>query len=301
MPEADDRRRRILLRRRASTRSANSRPKAFPSSAMSASSRRGRPGPAASRRSARPPPKRCRSMSTSSSSRRPGRSAAEIEVVPARVAAEISKRTSLFLMSMGAGSGCDAQYLFAEDVLGYSRGHQPRHAKVYRNFRAEYDRLQRERVAAFKEFRADVESRRLSGGETPRADRRRRVRGVHEGAAEVENAIHALQRGSQQFDISGHALAAGDLANIEGDASALVKSSVRGVANLGLGEINVRAAVIANDETIAALFSVHLGFDRPGKANRRARLRRHGLRPGDDVLGLRVSSEFDAGALPRAA
>jgi 3-methyl-2-oxobutanoate hydroxymethyltransferase len=83
---------------------------------------------------------------------------AEIEVVPARVAAEISKRTALVLLSMGAGSGADAQYLFAEDVLGYSRGHQPRHAKVYRNFRAEYDRLQRERVAAFKEFRADVET-----------------------------------------------------------------------------------------------------------------------------------------------
>jgi 3-methyl-2-oxobutanoate hydroxymethyltransferase len=85
-----------------------------------------------------------------------GAVAAEIEVVPARVASEISKRTSLFLMSMGAGSGCDAQYLFAEDVLGYSRGHKPRHAKVYRNFRAEYDRLERERVAAFQEFRGDV-------------------------------------------------------------------------------------------------------------------------------------------------
>ena len=34
----------------------------------------------------------------------------------------------------------------------------PRHAKVYRNFRAEYDRLQNERIAAFKEFRADVET-----------------------------------------------------------------------------------------------------------------------------------------------
>jgi len=86
-----------------------------------------------------------------------GAVAAEIEVVPARVASEISKRTSLFLMSMGAGSGCDAQYLFAEDVLGYTRGHQPRHAKVYRDFRAELDRLQRERIAAFKEFRTDVE------------------------------------------------------------------------------------------------------------------------------------------------
>ena len=51
-----------------------------------------------------------------------------------------------------------AQYLFAEDVLGYSRGHQPRHAKVFRNFCAEYDRLQFERVAASQEFRADVET-----------------------------------------------------------------------------------------------------------------------------------------------
>ena len=83
---------------------------------------------------------------------------AELEVVPDRVATEICRRTSLIMLSMGAGRGGDAQYLFAEDVLGYTRGHQPRHAKVYRNFRAEYDRMQRERIAAFAEFRADVES-----------------------------------------------------------------------------------------------------------------------------------------------
>jgi 3-methyl-2-oxobutanoate hydroxymethyltransferase len=83
---------------------------------------------------------------------------AEIEVVPDRVATEICKRTSLIMLSMGAGTGGDAQYLFAEDVLGYTRGHQPRHAKVYRNFRAEYERLQNERIAAFKEFKADVDS-----------------------------------------------------------------------------------------------------------------------------------------------
>ena len=83
---------------------------------------------------------------------------AELEVVPDRVAAEISKRTSLIMLSMGAGPGGDAQYLFAEDVLGYTRGHKPRHAKQYRNFRSEYDRLQTERIAAFKEFKADVDS-----------------------------------------------------------------------------------------------------------------------------------------------
>lgn len=83
---------------------------------------------------------------------------AEIEVVPAEVASEISRRTSLFMVSMGAGTGGDCQYLFSEDLLGQNRGHVPRHAKQYRNFAAEYDRLQAERVAAYKEFLADVRS-----------------------------------------------------------------------------------------------------------------------------------------------
>lgn len=87
-----------------------------------------------------------------------GAFAAEIEVVPTEVALAISGRTSLLLWSMGAGAGCDAQYLFANDVLGYTEGHIPRHSKVYRDFRAEYARLQAERVAAFAEFAADVAS-----------------------------------------------------------------------------------------------------------------------------------------------
>jgi 3-methyl-2-oxobutanoate hydroxymethyltransferase len=64
----------------------------------------------------------------------------------------------MLLWSMGSGPGCDAQYLFAEDILGTNRGHMPRHAKVYRNFAAEFDKLQRERIEAFKEYIADVES-----------------------------------------------------------------------------------------------------------------------------------------------
>jgi 3-methyl-2-oxobutanoate hydroxymethyltransferase len=87
-----------------------------------------------------------------------GAFAAEIEVVPAEVAAEISSRTSLSLWSMGAGGGCDAQYLFATDILGTNRGHMPRHAKAYRDLKTEEDRLQRERIAAFREYRADVET-----------------------------------------------------------------------------------------------------------------------------------------------
>ncbi len=85
-----------------------------------------------------------------------GAFAVEIEVVPAEVAAEISKRVGILLWSMGAGPGCDAQYLFANDILGYTEGHVPRHARAYRDFGSEYARLQRERVAAFSEYAADV-------------------------------------------------------------------------------------------------------------------------------------------------
>lgn len=87
-----------------------------------------------------------------------GAFAVELEVVPEEVATEISKRVKILVWSMGAGAGCDAQYLFSNDILGYTEGHIPRHSKIYRDFRAEYDRLQMERVAAFREFVADVES-----------------------------------------------------------------------------------------------------------------------------------------------
>ena len=85
-----------------------------------------------------------------------GAFALEIEVVPDVVATAISQRVGMLLWSMGAGAGCDAQYLFADDILGQNRGHMPRHSKVYRDFAAEYDRLQAERIAAFREYVADV-------------------------------------------------------------------------------------------------------------------------------------------------
>lgn len=87
-----------------------------------------------------------------------GAFAVEIEVAPVEVASAISPRVGILLWSMGSGPGCDVQYLFAEDILGTNRGHMPRHSKVYRDFAAEFDRLQRERVAAFREFIADVAS-----------------------------------------------------------------------------------------------------------------------------------------------
>ena len=82
--------------------------------------------------------------------------AIEMECVPHQVASAISKRVQPTVLSLGSGAGCDAQYLFACDILLTSKGHIPRHSKSYRNFNKEYERLQIERENAFKEFYNDV-------------------------------------------------------------------------------------------------------------------------------------------------
>jgi 3-methyl-2-oxobutanoate hydroxymethyltransferase len=58
---------------------------------------------------------------------------------------------------MGVGAGCDAQYLFSTDILGYTHGHTPRQPSVPK-VQTEYDRLQAERINAFKEFASEVET-----------------------------------------------------------------------------------------------------------------------------------------------
>jgi len=87
-----------------------------------------------------------------------GAYAAEIELVPRQLASFLCKKTSMLLMSLGSGSGCDTQFLFSDDILGDYDERLPRHAKAYRNFLREYQRLQQERIAAFKEYAADVSS-----------------------------------------------------------------------------------------------------------------------------------------------
>lgn len=78
------------------------------------------------------------------------------EVVPDRLGELISKNAPMIMLGMGAGPGADAQYLFAEAVLGCTDGHRPRNAKTYRNFAAEYARLQAERGLVFQEIVAEV-------------------------------------------------------------------------------------------------------------------------------------------------
>lgn len=87
-----------------------------------------------------------------------GAYAAELELLPHQLASYLCKKTSLILMSLGSGSGCDTQFLFSDDILGDYDERIPRHAKAYRNFREEYRRLQNERINAFKEYATDVVS-----------------------------------------------------------------------------------------------------------------------------------------------
>ena len=77
--------------------------------------------------------------------------AVEMELVPAEVAAEITKRTNMLVFSMGSGPHCDGQFIFDCDILGTNPGHIPRHAPVYANF-------YRDAVKAFAQYREDVAS-----------------------------------------------------------------------------------------------------------------------------------------------
>src|SRR4051812_7293219 len=90
-----------------------------------------------------------------------GAYAAELELVPHELASYFCKKTSLILMSLGSGNGCDTQFLFSDDILGDYDERIPRHAKAYREFRKEYQRLQAERIAAFKEYADDVKTGRF--------------------------------------------------------------------------------------------------------------------------------------------
>ena len=85
----------------------------------------------------------------------------EVEVVPPKVAEVVTNKVKLLTISMGSGSTCDGQYLFSQDVLGYTKGHMPRHARIYRDFSKEFDRLHNERVAAYKEYIKDVEEKKF--------------------------------------------------------------------------------------------------------------------------------------------
>ncbi|NEY90816.1 3-methyl-2-oxobutanoate hydroxymethyltransferase [Tabrizicola oligotrophica] len=86
-----------------------------------------------------------------------GAACLEVEVVPVQLADHITRTTPMLTMGMGCGAVCDTQYLFSCDVLGSNTGHYPRHSKRYADFALLEAELQAARVAAFRDFAADVE------------------------------------------------------------------------------------------------------------------------------------------------
>ncbi len=85
----------------------------------------------------------------------------EVELVPQNILAEITKMTSLVTISIGSGNAADAQFLFAEDILGQSQIQFPRHAKKYANFEKLMQKIQNERINAFREFNLEVKKNKF--------------------------------------------------------------------------------------------------------------------------------------------
>ena len=83
--------------------------------------------------------------------------AVEIEVVPQNILNVLVKNSNLVVTSIGSGKA-DIQFLFAEDILGDSKNRYPRHSKQYANLQIMRDRLQLERVTAFKGYVNEVKS-----------------------------------------------------------------------------------------------------------------------------------------------
>ncbi|MFM2014070.1 MAG: 3-methyl-2-oxobutanoate hydroxymethyltransferase [Planctomycetota bacterium] len=91
--------------------------------------------------------------------------AVEVEVVPAELLAQISSRTRLVTSSIGAGSGGDIQFMFAEDILGNHAPPFPRHTKQYRNLFKLEQALQEERIGGFRDYIEDVKNGIFPGPE----------------------------------------------------------------------------------------------------------------------------------------
>jgi 3-methyl-2-oxobutanoate hydroxymethyltransferase len=73
-----------------------------------------------------------------------GAFAVVLEMVPAELAAQVTKELSIPTIGIGAGADCDAQVLVWPDMAGFTGGRVPRFVKKYADLRAELLRAARE-------------------------------------------------------------------------------------------------------------------------------------------------------------
>lgn len=84
-----------------------------------------------------------------------GAFAVECELIPARVMAEINRRTKLMTVSLGSGPDADAIFLFMSDICGEGP-RVPRHARTYADIAGLRQQIVDERIRALAAFRSDV-------------------------------------------------------------------------------------------------------------------------------------------------
>jgi 3-methyl-2-oxobutanoate hydroxymethyltransferase len=81
-----------------------------------------------------------------------------VESIPAEVAQLISKRLSIPVIGIGAGTSCDGQVLVTHDLLGLYDRFTPSFVKKYADLFSEMER-------AFREYIADVKGRKFPAAE----------------------------------------------------------------------------------------------------------------------------------------
>ncbi|HLS27670.1 MAG TPA: 3-methyl-2-oxobutanoate hydroxymethyltransferase, partial [Opitutales bacterium] len=77
-----------------------------------------------------------------------------IEMVDAETTQEITARTKIPVIGIGAGPHCDGQILVAQDVLGLTQGKIPSFAKQYAD-------LGQQMEEAFRAFAEDIRDRKF--------------------------------------------------------------------------------------------------------------------------------------------
>ncbi len=75
----------------------------------------------------------------------------EAEVIPDRVMAEITRRTTLITCSLGSGPDGDVIYLFQNDICG-EQEQRPRHARAFGNIYALEQQIRTERRRSLRAF-----------------------------------------------------------------------------------------------------------------------------------------------------
>ena len=81
--------------------------------------------------------------------------AVEIECVAESALRLLNEKTTIVTFSLGSGNAGDAIFLFMSDICGESK-EPPKHAYAFRNLAPLHQQLYDERVAALKEFHAEV-------------------------------------------------------------------------------------------------------------------------------------------------